>query len=460
MIFKNKKDEKGSLKEISYTALPLVLAYFSTNMMLLFDRLVLANYSFSAMNAVAAAGIICTVFLFGVISVAAISEVFVGKFNGGFTFSKIGPAIWQMLWFSLFTIPFFFLIATFCGKFLLTKIDFETHGHPYFQWLLYFGPFFGFNAALTGFFIGLRRLKLVTTLAFLANSLNIVLNFVLVFGFKDYIPSMGAKGAAIATGISQVFIFVVLFSVFISKKNHNMYSTRESNFNSSLFWHSLKIGVPAGLSYMIDIIALAVIYQLCILTSETHMALMAFSQSLYSIAVFCLEGINKAVTAISANYMGARSWIAVRKTFLSGLHLLLILFSIFSIFLVIYPDFLIHIFLAKVENVKEYDHLFHQLKWASLVVWVYFLLDGVGWISGGIITASEDTLFLASVNAFSVLTIALIPSYFIVYYFHLDPLYCWCAFVSYTLFNSSCFYLRYQFLLRKASSFEMQAQSS
>lgn len=446
--------EEGGFKEMAYTAVPLILAYFSSSMMLFSDRLILAHYSFSAMNAAAAAGIICTVFIFGALGIASISEVFVGQFNGAKKFDQIGPAVWQMLWFSLFTVPFFFFIATFTGKYLLAHIDFEEHGNPYFQWLLYSGPFFAFNAALTGFFIGLGKVRLITALAFLGNAINILLDYFLVFGSPVYnIPSLGAKGAAIATGISQICISLVLLIIFLRKKNCQIYHTRESAFNPLFFWHSVKVGAPAGLSHVMEMTAWAAIYQLCILTSAMHITLMAFGQSFYSIILFCLEGMNKAVTAIAANLIGARKWQLVSKTFFSGFQLLLILYGVSSIILVIYPEFLIRIFLEKVDNTEEYAYLFGQLKLVSLFVWFYFLFDGIAWISSGIITAAEDTLFLMSVNAFSAWVVAFVPSYYIIYKWHLNPIFCWVIFVAYAFFNGICFFLRYRWLLKRSLAY-------
>ena len=109
--------EEGNFKEMAYTATPLILSSFSGSMVFFFDRLILANHSLSAMNAVAAADSIGTIFIFGVMYVAAISEVFVGQFNGAKKFDQVGPAVWQMLWFSLLTTPFFSYLQLFRENF-------------------------------------------------------------------------------------------------------------------------------------------------------------------------------------------------------------------------------------------------------------------------------------------------------------------------------------------------------
>jgi multidrug resistance protein, MATE family len=451
--------DEGGFKEVAYTATPLILSSFSASMMFFFDRLILAHHSLPAMNAVAAAESITTIFIYGVMNIAAISEVFVGQFNGAKKFDQVGPAVWQMLWFSLFTTPFFFLLATFSGKFLLSSVDFESHGQPYFQWLLYFGPFFAFNTALMGFFIGLGKVRLVTVLTFFGNGINIALNYFLAFGVSGYIPAMGAKGAAISTGISQVFVAFILFIVFLRRKNCEAYNTYQCTFNSCLFRRSIKVGAPVGLSYLIEMIAWAGIYQLCILTSAMHMTLMAFGQSLYTMMSFCLEGMNKAITSICGNLIGANKWFFVPKAFNSSVKLLLLLFCVSTFFLIVYPDFMIGVFLKSMKNTEEYTFVYNQLKFVSFYVWLYFLFEGINSICLGILTAAEDTLFSMVVNAFSSWIVAYIPIYYIIYKWHYDPHYCWAVFVVYAFFNAACFYCRYKFLLDKKTKHPVKAQT-
>lgn len=169
--------------------------------MMFFDRLILANYSLDAMNAAAAAGMACMVFQYGAIGIASIAEVFTGQLNGAKKFTQTAQPSWQMVWFSLLTFPlFFFFIANDGAPFILSDYHYEDHGLPYFQWLLYFGPIFSIQAALSAFYIGIGKVRLVMASAVLSNMANVILDFLLVFGFSSFFPSLGTKGASFFTG--------------------------------------------------------------------------------------------------------------------------------------------------------------------------------------------------------------------------------------------------------------------
>ncbi len=98
---------------------PLMLSFLSNYLMLFFDRLIIANYSLEAMNAITASSLFCMIFQYGAIGIASIAEVFVGQYNGSKQYSKVAMPVWQMIWFSLMCFPIFFLLAKFGGPIFL-----------------------------------------------------------------------------------------------------------------------------------------------------------------------------------------------------------------------------------------------------------------------------------------------------------------------------------------------------
>lgn len=95
------KHPSGTIKELFAISFPLMLSFLSNYLMLFFDRLILANYSLQAMNAVTASSLFCMIFQYGAIGIASIAEVFIGQFNGSKQYLKAAGPTWQMIWFSL-----------------------------------------------------------------------------------------------------------------------------------------------------------------------------------------------------------------------------------------------------------------------------------------------------------------------------------------------------------------------
>src|SRR5687767_7282451 len=99
--------KEGSVKELWAISFPLILSMLSINVMIFIDRLILAKYDTRAMNAAVVAGLIFSIFQYGMMGIAGVSEVFVGQFNGAQKLRRIGEPIWQMIWFALLTIFIF-----------------------------------------------------------------------------------------------------------------------------------------------------------------------------------------------------------------------------------------------------------------------------------------------------------------------------------------------------------------
>jgi MATE family multidrug resistance protein len=152
----------GSLREILTVSWPLILGLLSNSLMMFSDRLFLANYSLTALNAATTggmAGILLSILPF---VIAGMSEVFVGRLNGEETHAEIGKSVWQMIWFSIAMGPIFMIASR-----LLTPVLF--YGSPlidlegaYFIILSDYNIFWCLSIALMGFFIGTGRSKIVS----------------------------------------------------------------------------------------------------------------------------------------------------------------------------------------------------------------------------------------------------------------------------------------------------------
>ena len=113
------KHPDGSFRELWAISYPLMLVGLSAHLMIFIDRLILAHYSTEAMNGVVSAWMVCGVFTISVVSVAAIAEVFVGRFNGEKNYQRIGEPVWQMIWFSLMSFAFFIPLSMYGAQFFI-----------------------------------------------------------------------------------------------------------------------------------------------------------------------------------------------------------------------------------------------------------------------------------------------------------------------------------------------------
>jgi len=435
---------EGSIQELWAISFPLILSIFSVNLMYFLDRLILAQYDTHAMNSAVVAGLVFSIFQYGTIGIASISEVFVGQYNGAKKLSRIGEPVWQTIWFSIMTIFLFIPLALFAGPYLIPNPEYQSEGIPFFKTLMFFGPTFPLVASLSSFFVGRGRVKLVMVTTILSNVLNVTLDFVFIFGVPDVIPALGAKGAALATGISQAVQTIVLFTFFLNRTHREAYGTGFWQFNPKLFWQSFQLGVPNSISSIVELSAWSILALILASISDMHLTVFSIGESFFTLFAFGFWGLQKGITTVASNYFGAHHDDKISETLSSGVKIVLIIMLIFAIPMLIFPDPLISQFLnpseSPLQNAELQNYLVIALRW----LWVYFLLDAIAWLISGVLTAAGDTKFVMVMNSISAWAFSVAPTYVVVSYFDGSPVITWTLSAVYGLLNSVSFYLRYR----------------
>lgn len=442
------KHSPGSLRELFSLSFPLMLSLLSGTLMVFVDRVILARYSLSAMNAAGAAQMTFFVLLMGALGIATIAEVFVGQHNGAKEYDQTARPAWQMIWFSFFTSLIFFPVALFGASYIVSDYHAQEHGIPYFKWLLLFGPFFTLQGALSSFFVGIGHVKKVTVAAILGNLTNILLDILLIFGVSGVLEPMGTKGAALATGLSQAAQVLFLAIFFFSKKYTQNYGTSNFAFDFKSFWKCIKIGGPSAFGHMIEITAWACITNMLTKKGEDFITVMIIGQGLFGLISFTLEGIQKGVIAVCSNLIGAKKWDLLPKAWVSGVKLNLILAILTAPFLLFFPEYILSLFLNEEVSAESFARIAGYIDIVSLCILCYFILDGITWISAGVLTSAGKTFFVMAANGINTWIFALTPIYIALFYLDVGPATSWVLLNVYAFVNALSFFIRYRLLTK------------
>lgn len=434
---------EGSKQELWTIAFPLIVSSMSSFLMLFFDRLILARYSTSAMNAAVAGGMTYALFIYGAIHIASIGGVLVGQLNGSKQYKKLGEPVWQMIWFSIMTLIVFIPAGLFLGEYFVPE-EYYADGIPYHRILMLAGVFSPIFTALSGFFVGQGKSKSILVATTIGNLTNLILDIILVFGISGWINPMGTVGAAAATAISALVQVLILASMFFSKKNILEHGTLSFRFQPKTFLKCIRIGTPNSISHMIEIGAWTLFIHWMAHLGELHMTVTAVGQSIMMLFIPLIQGVEKGVSSIASNYIGARKPEVVSKLLKSAVQLLIIMGLCISPFFIVFPDLLIELFMEgdKIEAIR--DILIPIMHTALIFLWFYYIFDGIVWIFAGILTAAGDTLFLMYINCFSVWTFAILPLYLLIVKPGGSANLIWPITLFYAVLNSTCYYLRYR----------------
>lgn len=412
------KYPEGSLRELWKIAFPLMLSSLSIMAMIFVDRLLLAYYSPAALNAAVNATTLGWAFLYGWMVMCSIAEVFVAQFNGAGEHKKLGAPVWQMIWLSFASFLFFVPFAIWGVEWIYgIEAEYEME-RTYLSWMMLFGASYPFYTALCGFYIGQGKTALVTGLAIVANFVNAVFDYLLIFGVEGWIEPMGIKGAAIATSASSIFQVMVLLVIFLNKENRKKHGTGDCSLKPDLFFQCMKIGLPGAVFVAIEILGWAAYYAMMAYVSERHITIVGIAQSIVILLFFFAEGVNKAASTIAGNLIGAGKEYLIPKMVMAGVKLHIVFFAILCVFFTFYSDWVTAQFLTKVDPAVVAS-LQETLRICLFLTITYLLFDGLRMLVSGALTAAGDTMFLLIGGSLSVWFFLVVPNYFLIVHWHM-----------------------------------------
>lgn len=412
-----------SARKIFMLSMPLMITELSTSLMLLFDRLILSNYSYETMNAAISAGATVNIFQYGILSLTTIATVFSGRHNGARHYDKVTEPVWQMIWFSIISSVLFISLGIFAGTFFVNA-SYHATGLIYYKILMSFGFLTGLIGALSSFFISTGKTKTITIAAITANIINCSLDMILVFGIQNIIEPMGIYGAAIATVVSQICQIIILLIIFFKNSNQIKFKTRNMHFNLDILIDCLKTGIPVSFSHIIEFSAWAFIIYLLSGMGNEYMLVYSIGYTLFHLYRFAQDGLQKTTASIAANIIGDKKYFLLNKLLLSSFKVHILMVIICMMPAIFFPEYFVKMFsLFKEETI--YPSTLQAIYYTLISVWIYFILDGTTWLIASILTAFKDTFIPMLANGLASWLIAVAPIIIFVVYRHGDPEIIW-----------------------------------
>lgn len=297
----------GSVRELLRVALPLVLSSGSLSLMNVIDRIFLTAYSTDALAASTPAGLLHWTAMSLVIGTAGCVTTLVAQYEGAGRKNRVGAAVWQGVWLSLTAGLIFLAVVP------LSPAIFAWAGHSeavqrleveYFSVLCYGAVPMTLCSALSGFYSGRGRTLTVMWVNVGLALANIALDYLLIFGIGPF-PELGMQGAALATVIAYVGAAGAYFALLSRKAETAEYAVWSHwRFERDLFSRLLRVGLPTGGQFLIDIAGFTIF--LCIVGRLSPLCQKAtnLAFNLNGLSFVPLMGLGTAVMAIVGRRMG------------------------------------------------------------------------------------------------------------------------------------------------------------
>ena len=298
----------GGGREVLLMAYPLILGHMSFTIQTFVDRLFLTWYS-----AEAVAGAVTS--LFTVWSLIALFTgtgeyltTFVAQYFGAGRPERIGPALWQGVYFSLAAGVLVAALAP------LAEPTFAFAGHDprvrayevEYARILMLGAFpIVLMATLSTFFAGRGNTGVILAVNVLATTVNVALDYLWIFGRAGF-PRWGVAGAAWATVVSQVAGSLVYAALLARPAFRKAFGTLSGwRFEGPLLLRLLRFGMPTGLQYCIEVGAFALFMMIVGRIGTEPLAASGIAFNLNMIVFMPMLGLSVAVASLVGRYLGA-----------------------------------------------------------------------------------------------------------------------------------------------------------
>ena len=405
----------ASLRELIYLAFPIILTTLSSSLLTFFDRLFLSYYSTEAWKASTVAGDLAFFFQIFCILLVMTAQVFVGQYQGANKTEKIGPLIWQMIWFSLLSMIITFPMSLFSESFF-HGTEIEAPATLYFRCLALSNFLYPLAAALTTFFLGRGKTKIILISNISIHIINILLDYLLIFGVKGIIPPLGMLGAAIATIISEASLCIILYIFFRDKKYVQTYRTDIRKLEKKSLWEVLKVGMPRACGRAMVIFTWNAAARIMVDKGGDFLLARSFATSLFAIFSFINQGMGQAILILASHLIGANWEKKLTKLIKNSYIFLLGILVILSIPLFFFQNYLISLFIGNGIS-KESLSIFRACCSSILLM---CLGNGIMNIGVSLIMAYKDTFFYFLSTLFPWITLFL-PSYITIKIFYFPP---------------------------------------
>lgn len=381
--------DRSNFKQYTRIFLPVMLLLALVSITGYIERLFLADFSEDALAGSLNGFFLARVFQSACLSVIIVGQAFVGLYHGANQTKSIGPCVWQLIWFSLLSMSFVVPLGFLSEKVLFQDTAIASTESNYFYLLCSFNFLFPLGSALCAFYMGRGLTRSVLFLTIGTCLLNIGLDRLLIFGWQ-FIPPLGATGAALGRVLSQGSLCIVLLFCFLTPSNRETYGTDVWKFSPKLFWHYIRPGIIRGLGAFPALGDWVLVSRFMSLKSEAHLLVFTIGSTIFYFLTFLGDGLLQTMVTMASNQMGKKDYSKVWNSYFSGL----VLLSLFAVILV-FPFFIFpQTFLDCFSSSAFYPQIATVFREMNPWLWLAVIAYGLNTVSLGLIVAARDTLFL------------------------------------------------------------------
>jgi MATE family multidrug resistance protein len=338
---------RGGMREVFVLATPVVLTQLSATAMGVVDSAMVGRLGPTPLAAVGFASIwMWTIFslLYGT---ASGIQTFVSQADGAGETRSCGRWAWQGFYvITPAALVFIAVLAPLAGP-LLTLLgpsaELQSSAREYITARLAGEAGFAVLMVLTSFFRGIGDTRTPLYVMLLANAVNAMLDYGLIFGELG-LPAWGVSGAGAATAVGSWVGAAGLCLAFRRRVVRERFDTRPVAPERAAIARFIRTGAPIGGQWCIGMTAFACFTSVVARMGDASMAASQAFVMLLSMSFMQAVGISIAASTLVGRYVGARDEAGAKRSFRSSIQIGLLLSGVIAVLFVAIPGPLLRIF--------------------------------------------------------------------------------------------------------------------
>lgn len=303
-------DKKHIRSRVISLSLPALLNMFLISFVGIADMIMVGRLGPSAISAVGMVNqpnfLIISVFMALTVGTTALVARFIGARDIDSAKNVSKQSLVVSIFFGIGLLCFLYTFASYIVKGMGAEPDVLVLGTTYMKIIALGMPFNVLNMIMGAILRGAGDMKKPLIADTVANLINVIGNYILIFG-KFGIPALGVAGAAIATSFSRFIAMSILLYVLYKGKTIVKLSFRESyRLDIRILKRILNIGIPSAVEQFVlrsgQLAFVRIIAELGTVAFATHQ----ISMNIQSLSFMPGQAFSMAATTLVGQLLGAK----------------------------------------------------------------------------------------------------------------------------------------------------------
>lgn len=172
---------------------------------------------------------------------------------------------------------------------------------------------------------------------------NILLDPVLIFGLGPA-PRLGIEGAAIATGLGQIFSLAVYLLIYMFRPMGVRIQLRGFAMNKGLLLRLYSIGIPAALNMALPSVLISALNGILAAYGQVYVLVLGVYYKLQTFLYLSANGIIQGIRPLVGYNYGAGEYRRVRRIYTTSLTLIAAIMAVGTVLCLLFPQSLMGLF--------------------------------------------------------------------------------------------------------------------